>query len=445
MNELSKQTQCPPRRLRVLAGTFALSPMRGSEAAIGWQLVSRLAKYHDVVALCTPGVTGNDRREIETWTAKNGPVPGLTVHYVEPTKMARFFESNSSSLLRAAFVLGNGSWQRAAFREAEKLHMENPFDVCHQMTITGYREPGYLWKLGIPFFWGPVAGASDVPWRYLSMMSWKDKFAYGARNIANDIQKRLSLRPRRAAKAATKIWAVAPDNTSMVTDIWGYPSTHIYECAAIPRPGQPAKIYTVGEPLRLVNAGYHVGRKALPIVLRAMAKLDPNLPVQLTIMGHGPEKSKWMELCRALGIESKVTWLENLPHAEALAEMERSHVYVFPSLKEGTSSVVPEAMSMGLPVITHDMCGMSVMVNESCGIKVAPDGPEESATGFAAAITRLATTPGEIERLSRGTLQRAAECTWEQNAIMFSDAYEQAVGSLVKPLADSRSKHDIAA
>ena len=417
----------PGRRLRVLACTFALSPVRGSEAAIGWQLVARLAKYHDVTALCTPGVTGRDRDEIEGYTRTHGPVSGLTVHYVEPTPVARFFESNSSSLLRSMFVLGNRSWHKAAYREALRLHAEKPFDVAHMITITGYREPGFFWKLPIPFFWGPVAGASDVPWRYLSMMGWRDRLAYGARNVANWLQMRFSLRPLRAAKKASAIWAVAPDNTGMITDIWGYPSEHIYECAAVPRPGQPSKHFTPGETLRLVASSYCVGRKALPIALRALAKVKGQFPVELTIMGDGPEKSRWMELSDQLGLGTSVRWMGNLPHKDAMAEMERGHVFVFPSLKEGTSSVVPESLSLGLPVITHDMCGMSLMINDACGIKVAPLGPEQSAEGFAAAIRRMATEPGLIDRLSIGALRRAEECTWEHNARMFAAAYERAV------------------
>jgi hypothetical protein len=70
---------------------------------------------------------------------------------------------------------------------------------------------------------------------------------------------------------------------------------------------------------------------------------------------------------------------------------------------------------------------MSLMVNDTCGIKVAPLGPQKSAEGFAAAIKRMATEPGLIDRLSVGALKRAEECTWERNAVMFADAYEKAV------------------
>jgi glycosyltransferase involved in cell wall biosynthesis len=413
-----------PPRLRVAVTTFGLSPIRGSEAAIAWQHVSRLAKYHDVVALSFPGLRGEIRQECSKYFAANGEVPGLTIEFIEPPPFARMLERNSSSLLRAFISVGNRSWQRAAFERTLEMHREKPFDAVHQMTITGYREPGFLWKLGVPFFWGPVAGASDVPFCYFSLMGWRDRVAYGARNIANWVQMRIAPRPRKAARAAKEIWAVGPDNTKLITGRWGIPSTHIYECAAWPpKADQPIKKFQPGEKLRLVTAGYLVGRKAIPIVLNALALVGDKVPWEYTVMGHGPETQRWMALGKKLGLGDRVRWIDNLPHEQALAEIASNHVFAFPSLKEGTSSVVPESFTMALPVICHDMCGMSLMVTESCGIKVAPNGPAASAQGFADAILRLATTPGEIERLSRGALKRASEVTWDQNAQMMAEAY----------------------
>src|SRR4029434_7077240 len=51
----------PPRpRLRVLVGAYAVSPVQGSEPGVGWNVCSRLARYHDVTVLCAPGCPGED-------------------------------------------------------------------------------------------------------------------------------------------------------------------------------------------------------------------------------------------------------------------------------------------------------------------------------------------------------------------------------------------------
>ena len=410
--------------LRVVVTAFGMSPIRGSEAATAWQHVSRLTKYHDITALCFPGLQGEIVEECKKYFAEKGPQPGLTIEFIEPPPLARLLERNSSSILRAFVTIGNRTWQKAAFDRAMEIHRHTPFDAAHHLTITGYREPGYLWQMGIPFFWGPVTGASDVPLRYLGLMAWRDRTAYIFRNLANALQKRFARRPRQAARAAAQVWAVGQDNVDMVTGMWGVPSQQLFETGTLPpKPDQPIRTFQPGEKLRLVTAGYLVGRKAISIALRALAIVGDQIPWEYTIMGHGPAKEGWMALANELGLGDRVRWTGNLPHADALAELRSNHAFLFPSLKEGTPNVVPEAFTMAVPVICHDICGMGLMVTETSGIKVPAINPDASARGFADAILKLATTPGEVQRLSQGALQRAAQITWDQNAKIMAEAY----------------------
>ncbi len=414
-------------RLRVVVCTFGLSPTRGSEPATAWQHVSRIAQYHDVVALCFPGVKGEVKAECDKYFAEKGNLPGLTLEFVDAPPLSRIFEENNSkSILRAFISIGNRAWQKAALARVREMHAQQPFDAAHHLTITGYREPGYLWKLGVPFFWGPVTGASDVPMRYFGLMDWRDRIAYTGRNLANWVQMRFAPRPRKAARAAAHVWVVGKDNHDMVNGLWGVKCTELFETGTLmPKPDQAIRTFEPGQTLRLISSGLLVGRKALSIVLQALAMVGREFPWEYTIMGTGPAKEKWEAMGKSLGLGDRVRWTGNLPHAQALAEVQNKHVFLFPSLKEGTPNVVPEALSKAVPVICHDMCGMGHMVTDACGIRIPADGPEASARGFAAAIRKLATTPGEIERLSRGALERAAEITWDRNAQIMAEAYWQ--------------------
>src|ERR1700712_1114016 len=82
-------------RLRVLVSAYAVSPVRGSEPGLGWNLVSRLARWHDVTVLCSPGCPGGEenvfRAEIAKQTQTNGAIEGLTVRFVEPPPLSRWF------------------------------------------------------------------------------------------------------------------------------------------------------------------------------------------------------------------------------------------------------------------------------------------------------------------------------------------------------------------
>jgi glycosyltransferase involved in cell wall biosynthesis len=423
------------RRRRVLISAIAVSPVRGSEPGIGWNIGSRVAKYHDVTLMCITGTHGDKHKdEIEAYFAKHGPIPGLTMLYVEPTKAYRFFDRKSSSLLKPFYYFGYASWQRAAYRAVLAEHQKQPFELTHHLNILGYREPGYLWKLPIPFFWGPVAGASNLPWPYMRLLSWRDRIAYGLRNIANEIQKRVSPRPRKAAKAAAHIWAIGEDNRRMFTDVFNVPAECLCEAGGKPQP-QLASVKTYDpkvEPLRLVFAGYHVGRKAVAIILHAMAKVAGEVPITFTSLGSGPERAKWQALAHQLGIADKVNWIAELPQAQAHAEMSRAHVFAFPSLQEASSTVTLEALSLGLPVICHDACGMGFIVTGDCGIKVAMTSPAASIDGYANAFRRLHANPEELTRLSQGALRRSQELSWDYAAQQIAEGYDRVLARMAQ-------------
>lgn len=417
----------PLRRRRVLISAIATSPARGSEAGVGWNIPSRVAQYHDVTLMCSPGTHDHQRQEIEAYLKEHGPIPGLVISYVDQTPVYRLFDPQRHPLMRPVYYVGYASWQRAAYRRALELHAHNPFDLTHHLTIVGFREPGYLWKLPIPFFWGPVAGASNLPWRYLGILRWRDRLTYGLRNIANELQKRLHRRPRLAARAAAHVWAVGEDNHRMFVEVFGVPAERLCEVGGNAQPDLASvKHYDPrSEPLRLVWAGYHIGRKAVPLVLRAIARIREDFPVHLTCLGKGPEKATWQSLSQRLGVAECVTWLPEQPHGQAMERLASAHVLAFPSLQEASSTVVLEALSLGLPVLCHDACGMAFVVTDECGIKIPMRSPHGSIEGLADAMRRLHRNPSELTDLSRGALRRAEELSWDHVAREIAAGYDR--------------------
>ena len=134
-------------RRRVLVSAFAFSPYHGSESGIGWNVVTRLAAYHDVTVLV--GDLREDQQtkwELDQWLAENGQISGLTVRHVSPDRRIEGGEKlHRLPGLWPLYYLAYNLWQRKAFQTALQLHRENPFQACHQFTILSYREPGYLW------------------------------------------------------------------------------------------------------------------------------------------------------------------------------------------------------------------------------------------------------------------------------------------------------------
>ncbi|MEP7063550.1 MAG: TIGR03088 family PEP-CTERM/XrtA system glycosyltransferase [Betaproteobacteria bacterium] len=122
-----------------------------------------------------------------------------------------------------------------------------------------------------------------------------------------------------------------------------------------------------GESLTIVGT---VGR-AQPVkdqatLLRAIASLVQRHPrlrqtLRVAIIGDGPMLSGLRDLAATLGI-ADIAWLpgamDNIPGALQLFDM-----FVLPSLGEGISNTILEAMSSGLPVIATDVGGNGELVD----------------------------------------------------------------------------------
>jgi glycosyltransferase involved in cell wall biosynthesis len=431
--DLDREEPRGVKRTRILLSSFAFSPFGGSEGGVGWEIATRLARHHDVTVLCGDVAAGRPtEKALNRYFQMNRPIPGLTVHYVAPTRLTAVLTwLHGKPGLWALYYAAYGVWQRKAFATALQLHASRPFDLSHQLTYATYREPGYLWRLPIPVFWGPIAGAADVPLSFATIFGFRAGIALACRRVTNAIQCRLSFRARRAARHASMVWACT-DAERCLIEKWGGRSELQREVGTTPSTIQP-RTRRDGGLLRIAWSGIHEPRKALPIALEAVAVLKERVAVVLDVLGDGPESERCRRIADRLGISSQVVWHGTLPRIEALEIMQNADALLHTSVREGTSTVVVEALSLGLPVICHDACGMAVAVTGDCGIKVPLKNPKISISGFASAIERLANDCELYNRLALGARNRAEELTWDCSVERFSAAYSQPVGKLEVP------------
>jgi glycosyltransferase involved in cell wall biosynthesis len=417
-------------RLNVVLCAFACSPIRGSEEGVGWNIASRLGKYHDVTVLYGDcGRNPQRKTEVENWVAKNGPIEGVTFHYVEPTKkgillleVAHHGKKICPPLV-FIFYYSYREWLKKAKRVALELQEgKTPFDIAHHLTYISYREPGYLWQLPEPtaFVWGPTSGTVNVPWSYFErkILSIPGMVKLAFRNLANLLQHR-AVRLKQAAAKASVVWVVGKEDLRVAKECWNtnavlMPETGTSKWQSGGRPENPK--------LQLVWSGQHDPLKALPLLLHALVGQE-NLGV--TILGEGPETARWKKMAVDLGVASLLVWTGNLPHSEAQKTMAQADALVFTSLKEATSTVVMEALSQGIPVICHDACGMGEVIDTTCGIKVPMKTPEGSIEGFREAIVQLKENPEELRGLSEGAKAKAGKLSWDHKAKEIADTYSR--------------------
>lgn len=408
------------RRLKVLVSAYACDPAMGSEPGMGWNWVRHLAHHADLWVLIeenryAPALAAG----IERYPELRGRVHVVGIH------RRRYAERLWSHL----YYLSYRDWQRDAYHKAIDLHREIGFDLAHQLNMIGYREPGYLWKLPIPFVWGPIGGHAQMPWRFLPALDRKGAVHYGFRNVLNALQMRISLRVRKAMARADVLLAATREDQETIRRIHGREAVLLNEQGATPAEagaGLPARMR--GQPLKLAWCGIFVARKALPLGLHALRQaLDSGVAVELDIIGSGTCDAEWRDLAERLGLARHCRWHGWLENREARRIIAGSDALLFTSLQEGTPAVVMEAIQAGVPVICHDACGFGSVVDEKCGIKIPMSNPETSVSGFAEALEKLQRSPEMARFLAQGASERARELAWPVKADAMAGLYRNAM------------------
>jgi glycosyltransferase involved in cell wall biosynthesis len=118
--------------------------------------------------------------------------------------------------------------------------------------------------------------------------------------------------------------------------------------------------------------------------------------VEFVLVGDGPLRPKLEEQARSLGIEASVRFLGL--RSDVADILRDSDVFVRPSLTEGMSLTVLEAMACGLPVVVTPVGGTSEVVTDGAnGCLVAPG----DVSALSAALLKLADDARLRRRLGR--------------------------------------------
>jgi glycosyltransferase involved in cell wall biosynthesis len=405
----------PSKKILLLA--YACSPYRGSEPGVGWNRAYHLAKHFDVWVICREEIY---KEETQRYLRENGALPSLHFEYVKHSRIEKLIGKN-----QLLYYFGYNLWHRRAYRVAKELHEREGFALAHMTVFCGFREPGYLWKLPIPFIWGPVGGVQNYPWKFLWSAGIRGGISEGMRGISNELQLRFSRRVRYTIKRAQVVLAANSMTGRKLKSIFGIDPVVQVEVGL--KSIVDKKEQNKTSEFKILWSGSFGHHKALHLLLQALAQLPESTKYTLHILGKGPLEKKWRNLADRLGISEHVKWLGWLPHEEATDQFDWADVFVFTSLRDTTGTVILEALSHGIPVICLNHQGAADMVTEDCGIKVAVTSPADVVRGIRNAVIQLHDDKKKRILLSRGALVRAKDFLWEKQAENITAIYNNIV------------------
>jgi glycosyltransferase involved in cell wall biosynthesis len=404
----------------------ACRPNKGSDSAVGWGRAVEAAKYFDTWVICGH----RDKYDVTDFLAKHGQIPGLHFCFLD-----RWWVEDLLQAGRPFFdihYLPYHFWHRRAFNLARSLHRKVKFDLVHQVSRVGYREPGYLWKMDVPFIWGPIGGTQNYPWRFLWLSGIKGAIKEGLRTVINVLQLRCSPRVRLAAQKAAKVIAANSQVQRDFARVHGVKAEILLDTGLNTVEAELHNPTRQDRPLHILWSGQFEYHKGLPILLRALIQFPSERQYELMILGAGPLENSWKKM--AQGIASHCHWRGWLKHEEAMKQYGWADVLVSTSLRETSSNVILEALSHGVPVVCLDHQGPGDIVTTACGIKIAVTTPDQVINNLRDILCSLDDDRARLQRMSGFARERAREYLWGRNGERMARIY-QAVW-MAKPHAE---------
>ena len=187
-------------------------------------------------------------------------------------------------------------------------------------------------------------------------------------------------------------------------------------------PEKPAMHSEVKKCLKAVYVGNVTEMKGIYYLLEAFNKIPHEL-VQLTVVGAYDNSShifdKYMEF---------VTFTGRIQHDEVKKVLQKSDFFVFPSLGEGLSLSVLEALACGLPCIVSEHSGANdAIIEEKNGFVV----PIQNIEVLIEKIMWFVNNPELLSQLKMEAYESSLMYSW--------DNYSYSIGTAIKQILDINS------
>lgn len=404
--------------MKILINSYSCSPNRGSEPGLGWNWCTHIARYCELFI-----ITEEHWKENIEMVLPSLPQRGNIHFYYNPiSDKARSMAQNQGTW---RFYWYYRKWQKRTLKIAQQICMENNIDIIHQLNWTGFREPGYLWKIkGPKYVWGPIGGTNLCPIAYIKGVDRSTTITYRLKNSLNWLQFRIEPRVRKAAKSADLLFCDSESGVVNFKRVYGVNSLQINE-SGCQECGEITRDTIVGkDTMDILWVGRFIPTKLLDIALKSVARAKQNSKIKLHILGTGNLEKEYKDTAERLGVMDICIWHGQVPHDEVQRIMRSCDLLFYTSVVDGTPASIMECISNGLPILCFDTCGFGPMVDESIGTKIQLSNPEQSIIEFADKIQYLYDNRSVLQQMSDNCKDKISKISWDAQAKRLVDLYK---------------------
>jgi len=409
--------------MNILINAYAVSPSWGSEQGMGWNWVINIAKFCNVFVITEGEYQNSIEEALEILPQKDN------IHF--------YYNPLSDTIRKMCWNQGDWrfyyyyrKWQIKTLKIAKEISKENHIDVIHQLNMVGFREPGFLWKIkGIPYIWGPICGMEQIPMPFIKESPFKFKAKIYIKNLITRYQINHSHRVRQAIRHCSYIIAATKQTCSVIEKFKSKDSViFINETGLTYFPEDRYERDFNSETLNILWAGRFLNTKKLDLALETIRNIS-NLNIHLQIAGTGSPKEIefYKSYADKLGISDRVTWLGKVQHEKMNELMANADLFLFTSISEATSTVVPEAISCNLPILCFNICGFGPLVKDKVGETIELSNPKKAAKEFADKLSFLYCHREKLKEYSLACDKYKQELSWEWKAKKMVEIYDNAI------------------
>ena len=394
--------------MKILLSAFHCNPRWGSEFATGWNWATTLAEMgHDVTVL-----TATEFRE---------PILAANPKDID----FRFIDFPVSPFMRFSKPLGGYHayllWQDEALKYVQAQGQQ--YDVAHHVTWGGLHLGSQLWRLPIPFVYGPIGGGQTAPasyWRYFGR-KWPAEIL---RTVSTGRMLNLNSRCRDTIRNSAVTLVCNSETAAACSRLGTKDIRFMLADGLAPSWIGAAHTQPTGTPVVLF-IGRLIPRKAPTLAVEAFAELRRRIPARMVIAGDGPLRGKVLAAIDRFGLAKDVQLLGRVPFDDVKSVYDSVSVLLFTSLRESFGAPFLEALGRGVPAVALDHQGISDADVGQAAVKVAVPLQPQELPGRLASAMQTVLCDGEWQSRSAAAIKWASDWIWPVKAAAATEIYRE--------------------
>lgn len=399
--------------MNIILSAFSCHPEKGSEPGVGWNWLRELSKDNNVFCIF---YSGENQQSAIKEAVSLLPYSG-NIH-LHPVKLPSAFDK---LFLRIRFEI----WQIKAFFVARAILRREKIDLIHHVTIAAWWFTGYYWLLNTPLILGPLLGGQICHKVFYSFLPLKYRIFEALRTFILSLSNKIFFNSIISIKKANLVIAGNHETYNMLSKMRKTKPIILLNATGSLFT-ESKKFLNENNCLNLLWISHLNHVKNFGFLIECLEILPNTINWKLKVIGGGKLFKYWESIVQQSKINDKVEFIGYIDHYHTKKYYKEADVFLFPSIREGSPTVILEAMSYGLPVIAFKQNGADIIIDKKSGVLIPIRNKKQVLDDFANAIVRIyedVTLRYKMGEFARKRLEE--NFLWEKRGEQMNKIYEK--------------------